>query len=140
MEVSHVGDVSRIEAECFSSPFKEKDLISYLSDTLWHFLVAVDENGTVLGHISLSIILDECQIVNVAVDPSYRRQGIGKNLVSGAISLGGSNGAKKFFLEVRKSNASAISLYNALGFLQVGVSKNHYSQPREDAFLMNLEL
>ena len=49
-------------------------------------------------------------------------------------------GVKKYFLEVRQSNSAAIALYERYGFVPVGISKNHFSAPRENALLMNLEL
>ncbi|MBQ9743889.1 MAG: ribosomal protein S18-alanine N-acetyltransferase [Clostridia bacterium] len=135
------GDISRIaelESRCFSVPFTEKSLTELFSNTSWHFFVAELDNS-VVGYISLYTILDEKEIVNVCVLPEYRKLGIGAALVKKAISLN-EDSCRIVMLEVRESNKGAISLYEKFGFKSVGVSKNHYSQPRENAILMNLEL
>lgn len=134
-----VKDVAEIEEECFSVPFKESDILSYLEESYWRFFVARDKDK-ILGYVSFTIIIDEISICNVAVSPAYRRQGIGNALIEYLLSYAKKMGVKKLFLEVRESNISAISLYEKFGFLPVGVSKNHYSNPKENALLMNLEI
>lgn len=131
--------VAKIEKECFSTPFKEEDIISYLKSPIWHFLVAKCE-GEVVGYVSFTIIIDECQIVNVATSQDYRKMGVGKSLIEELLSYAKKSGVSKVYLEVRESNLPAISLYEKYGFEIVGVSKNHYSQPTENALLMNLEI
>ncbi len=131
--------VAKIEAECFSTPFKESDILEYIDNPIWNFFVA-RLDGNVVGYISFTTILDECQIVNVATTPSARKMGVGKALVGELLKFATKNEIKKIFLEVRESNVPAINLYKKFGFLAVGVSKNHYSQPAENAILMNLEI
>lgn len=130
--------VARLEAVCFSMPFTEKALNELFSNTSWHFFVAT-ENDTVVGYISFYCILDETEIVNVCVMPELRGKGIGRALTLCAIDFSKENNGSKVMLEVRKSNTPAIKLYESLGFIPVGVSKNHYKLPTEDAILMNLE-
>ena len=127
--------VATLDALCFSVPFTEKALNELFLNTSWHFFVAT-ENDTVVGYISFYCILDETEIVNVCVMPELRGKGIGRALTNRAIDF---NNGSKVMLEVRKSNAPAIKLYESLGFIPVGVSKNHYKLPTEDAILMNLE-
>lgn len=140
MRTCHIEGAAQIEAECFSAPFKKEDFERYLNDTLWHIFVASDSLGTPLGHISFYIIADTCQIANVAVSKNSRRLGIGYALCSKMISFAKEMGVCQFFLEVRKSNTAAISLYERLGFTTVYVSRDYYSQPKEDALFMNLEI
>ena len=130
--------VARLEAVCFSMPFTEKALNELFSNTSWHFFVAT-ENDTVVGYISFYCILDETEIVNVCVMPELRGKGIGRALTKCAIDFNRDNNGSRVMLEVRKSNTPAIKLYESLGFIPVGVSKNHYKLPTEDAILMNLE-
>jgi ribosomal-protein-alanine N-acetyltransferase len=130
--------VARLEAVCFSMPFTEKALNELFSNTSWHFFVAT-ENDTVVGYISFYCILDETEIVNVCVMPELRGKGIGRALTKCAIDFNRETNGSKVMLEVRKSNTPAIKLYESLGFIPVGVSKNHYKLPTEDAILMNLE-
>lgn len=131
--------VAKIEQECFSTPFKESDVLEYLDNPIWHFFVAKNEEK-VLGYISFTKILDEIQIVNVATSQEYRKIGVGKALISALLDFAKKNEATKLFLEVRESNIAAISLYRGFGFYEVGISKNHYKEPTENAILMNLEL
>lgn len=131
--------VAKIENECFSQPFKESDILEYLKNPIWHFLVAKDGKN-VLGYISFTKILDEIQIVNVATAPTFRKMGVGKSLISYLLDFAKENEVNKLFLEVRESNVPAINLYSRFGFIAVGVSKNHYKEPTENAILMNLDL
>ncbi len=131
--------VAKIEKSCFSTPFKLDDILGYLDNPIWHFFVA-KQNENLLGYISFTKILDEIQIVNVATDLGFRGVGVGKALLESVLSFAKEKACTKVFLEVRKSNEPAIGLYKKFGFETVGVSKNHYSEPTEDALLMNLEL
>ena len=131
--------VAEIEKDCFSVPFLEDDILSYLKNPIWHFLVA-KKDGLVLGYISFTIIIDECQIVNVATDPKYRKMGIGSKIIDSFLNYLKEKDVKSAYLEVRESNLPAINLYKKYGFLEAGVSKNHYSKPTENAILMNKEL
>lgn len=131
--------VAKIEKECFPTPFSEADILGYIDNPIWGFFVAkIDES--IVGYVSFTQIIDECQIVNVATTPSARKMGVGKSLIGALLSYANENGCKKLFLEVRESNLPAISLYRKFGFIPVGISKNHYSQPTENAVLMNLEI
>ena len=131
--------VAKIELACFSQPFKESDILEYLKNPIWHFFVC-KEDENVLGYISFTKILDEIQIVNVATSPEHRKMGAGKALISYLLDFAKENEVTKLFLEVRESNEPAINLYKRFGFYKVGISKNHYKEPTENAILMNLEL
>lgn len=132
-----VDQVAEIEAECFSVPFTKEDISAYLKTDYWHFFVA-KENDKILGYISLTLIIDECNICNVATRNTHRGLGIGSALIEKALSFVRRKGGKRLFLEVRESNKGAISLYEKFGFSVAGVSKNHYTKPLENALLMNL--
>ena len=137
MEEHHIDGVAQLEEAIFSVPFKKKDICDLFQNPSWRFFTALD-GDKVVGYISLYLIIDEKEIVNVCVLPEYRGRGIGAMLVGRALEYERDKTAR-VMLEVRASNEGAISLYKKFGFLPVGVSKNHYSQPREDAVLMNLE-
>ncbi len=137
MEREHIDAVCSLEAAIFSVPFKKKDIEELFLNTSWRFFVAIADEA-VVGYISLYLIIDEKEIVNLCVLPEYRGLGIGASLVFHALEYERDK-TSRVMLEVRASNESAISLYKKFGFMPVGVSKNHYSHPREDAILMNLE-
>ncbi len=134
MNKSHISAVANIEKVCFASPWTEEGIAEELKNPLAHFLVAVGEE--VMGYIGVHEICGEGSITNVAVLPNFRCNGIGKALVSAAINGAKERNCEFITLEVRKSNFPAISLYSSLGFEQVGLRKNFYSSPTEDAVLM----
>ncbi len=133
MEEKHIQDIAQLERECFSSPWSEKMIEEELSNPCAHFLVC-ECDGEVCGYVGLHTILDEGYITNIAVSEKYRRKGVASALLEKLIS----NSDELVFitLEVRVSNAPAIALYERFGFENVGVRRNYYTNPREDALLM----
>ena len=78
-------------------------------------------------------------MMNVAVAPDYRRQGVGEKLILALVDALKERGSHWLMLEVRQSNAPARALYAKLGFAEVGRRKNYYSKPREDALILRKE-
>ena len=134
-EQSELGEISRIENECFSSPWSEKDLAVAMSNPAFHCLSAVCGDKCV-GYVMMYNVTDEGEIANVAVSDEYRRRGIGEALMNEALDLAKDNGVVIVYLEVRYSNTAARSLYTKLGFAEIGLRKNYYKSPTEDAVLM----
>ena len=130
--------VSEIEKECFSSPWSLVNLLSETENPTAVFLVAI-ENGEALGYIGANNILGEVFITNLAVKKAFRRNNIGSRLLSSLIEECKNQGADYITLEVRESNIPAISLYEKTGFRKVGVRKNFYSEPDENALLYTLD-
>lgn len=137
MTMEHIPQVAALERACFSRPWSEESLQSELWNDSAVIIVAESEDGSVLGYAGLQTVLDEGYITNVAVDNTYRRQGIADELIAAFVRFGQ---AKLAFLtlEVRASNAPAIALYAKHGFVEVGRRKNYYDDPKEDALLMTL--
>lgn len=137
MTMEHIPQVAALERACFSRPWSEESLQSELWNDSAVIIVAESEDGAVLGYAGLQTVLDEGYITNVAVDNTYRRQGIADELIAAFVRFGQ---AKLAFLtlEVRASNAPAIALYAKHGFVEVGRRKNYYDDPKEDALLMTL--
>ena len=136
------GDIPslvEIENESFSFPFKEQDFINLYESNFSNVLVAKKDN-VVLGYVSFMVLVDECQILNFATKNEFKRQGVAKSVMDALLEYCKNSRICKIFLEVRVSNEAAIALYEKYGFSSVGISKNHFSSPREDAILMNLEL
>ena len=96
--------------------------------------------GEYAGHASMRCVLDEGQICNVAVSPSFRRMGVGSMLLDVLKREALLRGLTVLMLEVRVSNTAAQALYEKNGFLRVGMRRSFYSCPREDAFLYNFDL
>ena len=138
VEVKHASreDLPRlagIESLCFSRPWSEEAFFAF-SDHGGVILTAT-EDGAVTGHVTAAFVLDEGEILNLAVLPDKRRHGTGTALIAALEREAASRGAKRLFLEVRASNAGAIALYEKAGFYPVGRRKDFYEAPREDALL-----
>ena len=135
MDRSTVPDVAAIERECFSQPWSEDMLAEELYNDNASFIVAVADDGTVLGYAGLTVVLDEGYINNVAVRSQYRRMGVADALLGTFIHFAEEHLAF-LTLEVRASNDKAISLYTKNGFVQEGRRKDYYKAPKEDAIIM----
>ena len=139
MTEEHVAEVTELERICFgSAAWSEKSIASELNNELALWIVAEDE-GKVLGYIGSQTVMDETDMMNVAVHPDYRGQGIATGLIVGLIGALQRRGSRCLTLEVRASNVPAISLYEKLGFLQAGQRKNYYRNPKEDALILRKE-
>lgn len=139
MTSEHLDQVVEIEKICFSDPWSRRMLSEHLENECAATLVAQGEDGTILGYAGLLVVLDEGYITNVAVRPEYRRQGIAGELLGVFRRFAEGNRMAFLTLEVRDSNASARALYAKHGFSEVGVRKNYYDHPKEDAVIMTLE-
>ncbi len=95
---------------------------------------------SVVGFVIFWLVHDEVHILNVAIHPTVRRQGIGRLLMVEALERGRANGASLVTLEVRRSNFGALGLYRDLGFRPVGIRPNYYVDEGEDAVVMILDL
>lgn len=135
MEDRDVPAVARLEEEAFSMPWSEQALLESLHNGHSIFLVA-DADGEVAGYMGLYTVLDEADVTNVAVFQKYRRQGIGRQLLASMMELAREQGICVMNLEVRAGNVAAIALYEQMGFVKLGVRKNFYEKPREDAWIM----
>ena len=135
MQIDDLDQVMEIERENFSVPWTENGFFTFLFRQDALFLVAV-ENEEILGYIGILMVPDDGDITNVAVKKSRQGEGIGKLLIEGMIEASGKQGVRNIFLEVRKSNAPAIHLYEKYGFVTEGVRKNYYDLPKEDALVM----
>ena len=138
MNESHVSLVAALEKICFSDPWSEKSVGDELNNPLSLWLVAM-EGECLAGYIGSQSVMGESDMMNVAVDPAFRRQGIGEKLVSSLVDALAEKGNRSLSLEVRASNEPAIALYYKLGFEQVGRRPKYYRNPREDALILRKE-
>ena len=133
---AQLGQIEKIEQQCFSCPWTLDQLRSQLSDERHVFLAAVAENGAVLGYVGMMFVLDEGYISNVAVAPDFRRQGVADALIAALMRRAEERRLAFVTLEVRAGNEPAKALYSKHGFVPVGRRKNYYDLPKEDAILM----
>lgn len=139
MELCHVPQIALLERRCFSDPWSETSVAGELTNPLSLWLVAL-AGGTVVGYVGSQTVLDEADVMNVAVDPAYRRQGVGKGLMLALMAVLRQAGVRTLALEVRASNEAAQALYKNLGFEQAGRRPGYYARPREDALILKKRL
>jgi len=132
----HIPQIEELEKRCFSMPWPADLLISQMKDAQHEFIAALDADGRILGYVGMMYVLDEGYIANVAVAPEYRRQGIADALIKRLEELCLAHALSFVSLEVRAGNVPAITLYEKHGFRRVGLRKNYYERPREDALIM----
>lgn len=138
MKKEHIAQIAQLEKLCFSLPWSENAISGELTNPLSLWVVALDGN-CVAGYIGSQSVMGEADMMNLAVLPDYRRQGIGEKLVISLVERLLENAVTSLTLEVRASNAGAIALYEKLGFQQVGRRPNYYKNPKEDALILRKE-
>ena len=134
MKPEHISQVAELERVLFSAPWDENSLRSELENPLSLWLVALC-GDRVAGYVGSQTVLGESDMMNLAVHPDFRRQGLGRQLVN-ALVYELEEDSHCMLLEVRQSNEGAIALYRALGFRQVGKRPNYYKRPTEDALIL----
>ena len=138
MTNAHVTQIAELEKCCFNDPWSEMSIASELNNRLSCWLVALD-GDVVVGYVGSQTVLGETDMMNIAVHPGYRKQGIATDLIQTLIDTLSKQGSHSLMLEVRQTNEPAKNLYQALGFETVGIRKNYYRNPREDALILRKE-
>ena len=138
MTSDHVAQIAQLEKLCFSDPWSENSIASELENRLSLWLVAL-ENEKVVGYVGSQSVLGESDMMNIAVHPEHRRKGIAEALVTALVAELTARGNHSLMLEVRPSNTPAVTLYEKLGFFQVGRRPNYYRNPKEDALILRKE-
>lgn len=133
---SDIEALCGLENECFSSPWTAAGFKEFMANGCSRVLAA-EIDGTVCGYVGMNFILGEGEITNVAVGAEYRRRGVAAALLR---ELMATDGLERLLLDVRVSNTAARTLYEKLGFSVDGIRKGFYSNPREDAVLMSLNI
>lgn len=131
-----VPEVAAIEALCFSEPWSEQAYLEACAKEDYLYLAALDEKGHAVGMCGLIIGPFEAEVMNVAVHPDHRGQGIAQKLMRAVLAAGEARGVKEYTLEVRVSNVAAIHIYEACGFVGEGIRPGFYRMPTEDALIM----
>ena len=136
-----IETVGRIETESFSDPWGPGEFKTVLDAPRAIFLVAADAaSGVVSGYSIALSVLDESEILNIAVERGMRGRGLGALLLDGALAEVRERGATAVFLEVRESNEPARRLYASRGFAELSRRKKYYRNPAEDALVLRLAM
>ena len=131
-----IPQILEIEASSFSVPWSEKSFIDALESEKITLCAAIDEIGAICGFVCFLIIDTEAELLNIAVSVKERKKGIASALLEYMMGVMVSSNVEKIFLEVRESNIPARYLYEKYGFDIIGKRRKYYSNPTEDAILM----
>lgn len=131
--------LAELERICFSDPWSPAGLREMISAA--HTLGLVAEAGdTIIGYAIARYAADSGEILNLAVAPEYRREGVAAHLIDALLDGLRSREVREVYLEVRESNGPARALYKARGFTVAGMRRAYYRYPTEDALVLRLPL
>ncbi|MBQ9272430.1 MAG: ribosomal protein S18-alanine N-acetyltransferase [Mogibacterium sp.] len=135
-----VPAMSRIERESFDEPWSADEITKDVTAGGNVYVAVAEADGEKLGYAEFRSVAGEAQIYNIAVDPGFRRKGIGEALLRHMIEKAEADGCSVVNLEVKAGNDAAMELYSRLGFREVGRRRGYYNGGSEDAVLMDLDL
>lgn len=136
MSLKDLDRVLEIESRSYQAPWSRRAFVSEVTDNSYAYYYVAKRGDTIVGYVGMWIILEEAHITNIAVDPDWRRLGIGRYMLETMFDRAREHGATKMTLEVRVSNITAQNLYRKLGFEERGIRKGYYTDTHEDALIM----
>ncbi len=141
MDESDLDPVMRIEELSFPCPWSKGMFLSEFNKHPYSrsYIAEEKSSGELVGYVLFSLVFEELHILNLAVHPACRRNGIGESLVSFVLGIGRDQQTAKVLLEVRASNNSALALYQKFGFKEIGIRRNYYFKPKENALLLQFD-
>ena len=134
-----LDDLVALEKICFPHAWTEEQFWLCLKQKQY-YIFGLKKKGELAAYMSFQHIVDEMEILKLAVHPAYRRKGIGKHLLWLVLQDCIEMGIEQAYLEVRRSNTAALALYTGFGFIQTGIRKRYYPDNKEDALLLFLNL
>ncbi len=135
-----LAELTLLEQAAFSDPWSSEMLREAIASPGTISLLAEDAEGRVAASALARLIGDEGELLSIAVDPARRGQGLGRRLLNDVLRRLTRGGASTVWLEVRSSNAAALSLYHSAGFVAAGSRRGYYRRPIEDAVIMKRQL
>jgi ribosomal-protein-alanine N-acetyltransferase len=135
LTIADLGAIERIERRAYRTPWSRSMFAGELAKPASICLGAF-EGDELAGYLIISRYVDAWHVMNIAVDPDFRRRGIATALLEQLFALTGDSVQRGYTLEVRVSNEGAIKLYERLGFRARGVRRGYYTDNREDALIM----
>lgn len=136
MTLKDLDRVLQIESRSYQHPWSRRAFVSEVTDNDYAYYYVARLGDVIVGYVGMWIILEEAHITNIAVDPDYRRLGIGRYMLETMFDRAREHGATRMTLEVRVSNVTAQNLYKKLGFAERGIRKGYYTDTHEDAIVM----
>lgn len=138
MTSDHIDGVLEVECECFSSPWSKEAFLGDLENEHTVYLIAKDREK-VIGYAGVWCVAGDADITNIAVSADWRGKGVGKLLLERLIFEAKQTKSENIRLEVRKSNKTAISLYEKFGFSKVYEREKYYDN-EEDALILEKKI
>ena len=134
-KIEHIPLIAQLEEKTFSHPWSESSLKSFFEGGSALYAICM-ENEELAIYCTMLWVLDEVQIINVATHEKYKKQGYAEAVIKLALDEAKRRNITTISLEVRESNAPAISLYEKYGFFIAGKRKDFYTDPLENALVM----
>ncbi|MCJ2163836.1 MULTISPECIES: ribosomal protein S18-alanine N-acetyltransferase [unclassified Pseudodesulfovibrio] len=138
LDESDVQELIDLEGLCFDYHWTQEQFLLGLKNKAFRVL-GIRRGEALVGYMAFSLIVDEMEILNLAVHPEYRRQGLAEVLLGKCFEMCVSCNIKKSFLDVKRSNDPALALYRKFGYKRIGVRKNYYPDTKEDALLFRYD-
>lgn len=136
MKIEDVKEISEIERRSFEFPWSADSFREIALSQIYRSLVAKGPYGEIMGYMIYYIASDEGHVMNVAVNPEFRRRGVAEVLLDRVHGIFADAGLKSAYLELRRSNYPAFRLYKKKGYVYVGLRRGYYTDNMEDAILM----
>jgi ribosomal-protein-alanine N-acetyltransferase len=130
-----LDDIAEIEKQSFVNPWTKEMLLDSAKNAAVKFKVLI-ENKTVAGYYIISTSADETEVLDIAIDPKFRKRSFGQAMLADIKKESNNKKSRVIFLEVRQNNNAAINLYKSFGFKEIGVRKKYYKN--EDALVLKL--
>nr|WP_229758000.1 ribosomal protein S18-alanine N-acetyltransferase [Paenibacillus marchantiophytorum] len=140
MNAADIPYICEIEEEAFTTPWTKGAFENELTNNQFAHYMIMDIEGEVAGYGGMWLIMEEAHVTNIAVRNTYRGRKLGERLIRELMKTAAFLGAIRMTLEVRASNDVAQNLYEKVGFRSVGVRKGYYTDNREDAVIMWVDL
>jgi len=140
MELKDIKDVMKIDQASFTQPWTEDIFhMEIEKNDQAHYFILKTENK-VIGYVGMWVVIDDAQITNIAILPEFRGKKFGEKLFGFVCQKAIQMGVKRLSLEVRASNVAAQKMYRKFGLVPGGIRKNYYTDNREDAIVMWVNL
>lgn len=136
MKVKDIDDVMKVDEQSFTTYWPRKIFYQELKSNKHAHYFVLEGDGKVIGYSGLWVIHGDAQITNIAIIPSYRGKKLGEKLFYFTFQKAIQLGSERLSLEVRASNHIAQRMYRKFGLVPGGIRKEYYTDNREDAIVM----
>ncbi len=135
MQMDDLDRIMEIESVSFTDAWTRSGFEASMTQP-YAMMLTAKINEDIVGYCCLYHILDEGEIINVAIHPDWRGRNLGSQMLKYLLEEGKKVGVHRFVLDVRQSNIAAQKLYESAGFKKIALQKRFYDTPVEDGWLM----